>query len=282
MVFLTGTPVQNSVRELFSLLSFLDPVVFGRVSDLLTRFGDMRNAECMRALSEFIRPYILQRIKEDVLQALPGKVETLIEVELAPFQRQVYNAMREQAVDELRRLQGGQDKAGGTIMQLRLICNHPFSQVGAEAAFQASPGAPVGEMARLVAASGKLLLLDKLLPLLKAQGRRILIFSQFRKTLDVLDDYLRLRLLPFVRIDGETDQSAREAALAAFRAGGIFVFLITTRSGGVGLNLTEADTAIIFDSDFNAQSDRVCVPRSCVFDVTLDLVHLTFFVLSSS
>ena len=144
-------------------------------------------------------------------------------------------------------------------MQLRKTCNHPFTLDGVEQTELAECTSDAEAFERLIAASGKLVLLDKLLPRLKAQGHKVLIFSQMVKVLDILEDYARGRGFGYERIDGGANASDRQAGIDRFskRDSEKFIFLLSTKAGGVGINLTAADTVVIFDSDWNPQGDRV-------------------------
>ena len=146
------------------------------------------------------------------------------------------------------------------MMELRKCCNPPFLIRGVENALLApSPGAQECSSETLlkgvISTSGKMVLLDKLLPKLRAQGHKVLLFSQMVRMLDIIQDYLSLKGYPFERIDGGVKINDRQAAIERFSAPGSdrFIFLICTRAGGFGINLTAADTVIIYDSDWNPQ-----------------------------
>ena len=116
----------------------------------------------------------------------------------------------------------------------------------------------------MVKSSGKLMLLDKLLPKLRADGHRVLIFSQFRIMLNILEDYLDLRGYAYERVDGAVTGKKRQSAIDRFQdpSGGLFAMLLSTRAGGVGITLTQADVVIIYDSDWNPQNDLQAQARS--------------------
>ena len=144
------------------------------------------------------------------------------------------------------------------LMQLRKVCNHPYLFQGIE-----PEGIPEGE--HLIEASGKLIILDRLLKKLHAEGNhKVLIFSQMTMVLDILEDYCNYRVFNYCRIDGSTDMNSRDAQIDAFMAEGSdqFIFLLSTRAGGLGINLTAADTVIIYDSDFNPQMDLQAMDRA--------------------
>lgn len=142
-------------------------------------------------------------------------------------------------------------------MQLRKCCNHPFTLEGVEFSETSS------NSEALVESCGKLVLLDKLLPRLKSQGHKVLIFSQMVKVLDILEDFIRYRGWGMERIDGGIKGSDRQASIDRFSRpdSDKFIFLLCTRAGGVGINLTAADTVIIFDSDWNPQNDIQAMAR---------------------
>ena len=266
-ILLTGTPIQNSMQELHSLLSFVSPDLFHDVEVFLEKYGDMKSKDRIDELHEEIRPFILRRLKEDVEKSVPPKEETVIEVELTVAQKQYYRALYEKNVKFLHKnkkkaLDG--PSLNNLAMQLRKCCNHLFLLNGIEEEYrekQKSEGQVMPEGDLLASASGKLVLLDKLLPRLKENGHRILIFSQFTMMLDVLEDYLSSREVNFERIDGSITGNKRQQAIDRFQAPhrdekeSPFIMLLSTRAGGVGINLTAADTCIIFDSDWNPQND---------------------------
>jgi len=259
-VLLTGTPLQNNSLELFSLLHFLEPAKFPNEKEFQQAYGDIRDAEAVENLKALLRPYLLRRMKEDVEKAIPPKEETLISVELTRIQKQWYRALYEQNFAFLE--QGGKRNNVGNlrniVMELRKCCNHPYLIRGVEE-IETQSLAALGEdalMRHLVEASGKLVLVDKLLPVLREKGHRVLIFSQMIRVLDILEDYLHWRGYKFERLDGRVRGNDRQQSIDRFQKDPEnFVFLLCTRAGGQGINLTVADTVIIFDSDWNPQND---------------------------
>lgn len=263
-VLLTGTPIQNNMSELWTLMNFINRKEFKDCDEFMEKYGDMRSKESVDGLHSVIRPYILRRLKEDVEKSVPPKEETLIEVELTFVQKQYYRALYEKNVQFLHKdvkkaLDG--PSLNNLAMQLRKCCNHPFLLNGVEEKIkEGKEHKTMNEEADfLVKSSGKLVLLDKLLPKLKQNGHRLLIFSQFKIMLDILEDYLALREFKFERIDGSITGKKRQMAIDRFQAKSSmetsFIMLLSTRAGGVGINLTAADTCIIFDSDWNPQND---------------------------
>uniref|UniRef100_A0A673H7I6 Chromodomain-helicase-DNA-binding protein 7-like n=1 Tax=Sinocyclocheilus rhinocerous TaxID=307959 RepID=A0A673H7I6_9TELE len=270
-VLLTGTPLQNTVEELFSLLHFLEPDRFPSEPTFMQEFGDLKTEEQVQKLQGILKPMMLRRLKEDVEKNLAPKEETIIEVELTNVQKKYYRAILEKNFAFLSKSVGGGGGGGGsnvpnllnTMMELRKCCNHPYLINGAEEKImeefrESHPlDRPEFHLQAMIQAAGKLVLIDKLLPKLKAGGHRVLIFSQMVRCLDILEDYLIQRRYPYERIDGRVRGNLRQAAIDRFSRpdSDRFVFLLCTRAGGLGINLTAADTCIIFDSDWNPQND---------------------------
>uniref|UniRef100_A0AAX7TZW7 DNA helicase n=1 Tax=Astatotilapia calliptera TaxID=8154 RepID=A0AAX7TZW7_ASTCA len=248
-VLLTGTPLQNSVEELFSLLNFLEPLQFPSESTFLEEFGDLKTDEQVKKLQKNLAP----------------KEETIIEVELTNIQKKYYRAILEKNFSFLSKgaNQHNMPNLINTMMELRKCCNHPYLITGAEEKIlesfkkSHSPEAPDFQLQAMIQAAGKLVLIDKLLPKLLAGGHKVLVFSQMVRCLDILEDYLIQRRYTYERIDGRVRGNLRQAAIDRFCKpdSDRFVFLLCTRAGGLGINLTAADTCIIFDSDWNPQND---------------------------
>uniref|UniRef100_A0A8C8AWJ3 Chromodomain helicase DNA binding protein 6 n=1 Tax=Otus sunia TaxID=257818 RepID=A0A8C8AWJ3_9STRI len=264
-VLLTGTPLQNSVEELFSLLNFLEPQQFPSETAFLEEFGDLKTEEQVKKLQSILKPMMLRRLKDDVEKNLAPKQETIIEVELTNIQKKYYRAILEKNFSFLSKgaNQHNMPNLINTMMELRKCCNHPYLINGAEEKILEdfrkthSPEAPDFQLQAMIQAAGKLVLIDKLLPKLIAGGHKVLIFSQMVRCLDILEDYLIQSRYTYERIDGRVRGNLRQAAIDRFCKpdSDRFVFLLCTRAGGLGINLTAADTCIIFDSDWNPQND---------------------------
>jgi chromodomain-helicase-DNA-binding protein 7 len=227
---------------------------------------------------------MLRRMKEDVESSLKAKQETIVEVELTAVQKQYYRAIYQantkqlvagdkgdggSALKSLLGGHGGRNTSLNNIaMELRKCCNHPYLIKGAEdAEFQKlaeadrSQGAE-SQFKALIAASGKMVLLEKLLPKLKANGHRVIIFSQFKMMHDILHDYLQWKGFSFEYISGDVNGIERQNAIDRYqKPDGAFIMLLTTKAGGVGITLTAADTCIIYDSDWNPQNDLQAMAR---------------------
>jgi len=263
-LLITGTPLQNNLHELWALLNFLLPDVFASAATFDAAFDlDIVDQSAKQViitqLHSLLRPFVLRRLKSDVEKSLPPKTETILFTHLSPVQRDVYKhcLLREMGV-----VQGGGKESGrvavlNLVMQLRKCCNHPYLFPSVED--RTLP--PLGE--HLVESCAKLVLLDKLLHRLKKNGHRVLIFSQMTSMLDILEDFLVLRQLKYCRIDGKTPHELREEQIDCFNAVGSdkFAFLLSTRAGGLGINLQTADTCVLYDSDWNPQADLQAMDR---------------------
>ena len=266
IVLLTGTPLQNNVDELFSLLNFLDPNKFCNNQEFLKEFGTLQSEEQVNKLQAILKPLMLRRLKEDVERSIAPKEETIIEVELTNVQKSWYRAIIEKNFSHIAKSTSSGAKAlpnlMNTMMELRKCCNHPFLLNGVEEQilheFATNPeGVDNRYLDALIQSCGKIVLIDKLLPKLKESNHRVLIFSQMVKCLDIIEDYITQRNYSFERIDGGVRGLQRQAAIDRYSKPGSdkFIFLLCTKAGGLGINLTAADTVIIYDSDWNPQND---------------------------
>ncbi|KAL2635064.1 hypothetical protein R1flu_006543 [Riccia fluitans] len=259
-LLITGTPLQNNLHELWALLNFLLPEVFSSAETFDEWFqisGENDQQEVVQQLHKVLRPFLLRRLKSDVERGLPPKKETILKVGMSEMQKHYYRALLQKDIDAVNT--GGERKRLLNIaMQLRKCCNHPYLFQGAE------PGPPYTTGDHLIETAGKMVLLDKLLPKLKERDSRVLIFSQMTRLLDILEDYCQYRGYLHCRIDGNTSGEDRESAIDAFNAEGSekFIFLLSTRAGGLGINLATADIVILYDSDWNPQVDLQAQDRA--------------------
>ena len=259
-LLITGTPLQNNLHELWALLNFLLPEVFGDAGQFEEWFGtgtEGDNTEVVQQLHKVLRPFLLRRLKAEVEKNLPPKKEMILKVGMSEMQKEYYKRALQKDIQVVNS-GGDRSRLLNMVMQLRKCCNHPYLFQGAE------PGPPFFTDEHLVENSGKMVLLDKLLKKLKEKGSRVLIFSQMTRLLDILEDYLLFRRYKYCRIDGNTDGEAREDMIDSYNAPGSekFVFLLSTRAGGLGINLTTADTVVIYDSDWNPQMDLQAMDRA--------------------
>ena len=287
-ILLTGTPIANATEELWALLHFANPASFDNKDQFLEKFGEMTDAQQVNELHSLLKPYLLRRVKEDVEKSLPPKEETILEVSLTPIQKTFYKAIYERNTSFLFKGAKASNAPSlmNVMMELRKCCNHPYLVKGAEerilaeAAAKAKPPTANGEDAaavapvevdhnqlfaeQLIKSSGKMVLMEKLLQKLFDGGHKVLIFSQMVRVLDLLEEMLRIKKYRYERLDGTTSSSSRLHAVDRFNRKSCqrFVMLLSTRAGGLGLNLTSADVVIIFDSDWNPQNDLQAMARA--------------------
>jgi superfamily II DNA or RNA helicase len=260
-LLLTGTPLQNNTQELWVLLNYLEPVKFASMDDFNDKFGKLQSQEQVVELQKLLTPFLLRRVKEDVEKSIPPKEETIISVELTTLQKQYYRAIYDKNKSFLYRgAKNSLPTLNNIQLQLRKCCNHPFLIKGVEERELEELGDNPNVEAvneKTVQCSGKMVLVSKLLPKLKREGHKVLIFSQFLKQLDLLERYCEANNFGFERLDGTTSGSVRQNAIDRFSRPNskTCVFLLSTKAGGVGINLIAADTVIIFDSDWNPQND---------------------------
>ncbi|CAE8616674.1 unnamed protein product [Polarella glacialis] len=272
-MLLTGTPLQNNLNELWALLHYILPDLFPDTLDFTQWFleplrgvKDLSNeydvslrpedeAVIITRLHLMLAPFLLQRTKAQVMvDRLPPKVESIIRIELSTWQSTAYKDLQQRTI----RLLTANDKVetrkvNNALMQLRKIVLHPY--------LFSSGYTPGPDLFR---AAGKVEALDRMLTKLMKFGHKTLIFSQFTSALDVLGKFLDWRGYRFSRLDGSTSHEERKRQMAAFSdpKGGISVFLLSARAGGLGLNLQAADTVILFDLDWNPQNDKQAIARA--------------------
>jgi chromodomain-helicase-DNA-binding protein 1 len=257
-LLITGTPLQNSVKELLSLIEFLMPDKFSEFKDFEIDLGTNDNQEDkIKDLQKKLENYMIRRLKKDVEKSLPTKTERILRVELSPMQLELYKNIFSRNFAALNKgvSAGGQSSLLNIAMELKKAANHPYLFPNTE---NTDVSSKEEILKGIIINSGKMVLLDKLLARLKEGGHRVLIFSQMVRLLDILSDYLVLRGYQHQRLDGSTGSELRKRAMDHFNAPGSqdFVFILSTRAGGLGINLETADTVIIFDSDWNPQNGK--------------------------
>ncbi|KAG4932033.1 hypothetical protein JHK87_046035 [Glycine soja] len=289
-LLLTGTPLQNNLEELWALLNFLLPNIFNSSEDFSQWFnkpfesaGDSSPDEALLSeeenlliinrLHQVLRPFVLRRLKHKVENELPEKIERLIRCEASSYQKLLMKRVEENLGSI------GNSKARSvhnSVMELRNICNHPYlSQLHAEEVDNFIPKHYLPPIIRLC---GKLEMLDRLLPKLKATDHRVLFFSTMTRLLDVMEEYLTLKQYRYLRLDGHTSGGDRGALIDLFNQPGspYFIFLLSIRAGGVGVNLQAADTVILFDTDWNPQVDLQAQARAHRIGQKRDVLVLRF------
>ncbi|XP_047236920.1 probable global transcription activator SNF2L2 [Girardinichthys multiradiatus] len=283
-LLLTGTPLQNKLPELWALLNFLLPTIFKSCSTFEQWFNapfamtgervDLNEEETIliiRRLHKVLRPFLLRRLKKEVESQLPEKVEYVIKCDMSAIQKVLYRHMQKGILltdgsEKDKKGKGGAKTLMNTIMQLKKICNHPYMFQHIEESFAEHLGYPNGIINghELYRASGKFELLDRILPKLHATSHRVLLFCQMTSLMTIMEDYFSYRNFQYLRLDGTTKSEDRAALLKKFNEEGsqYFIFLLSTRAGGLGLNLQAADTVVIFDSDWNPHQDLQAQDRA--------------------
>ena len=277
-LILTGTPLQNNLPELWALLNFALPAIFKSVKSFdewfNTPFANTGGQDKMelteeeqllviRRLHKVLRPFLLRRLKKDVEKDLPDKLERVIKCKFSALQAKLYKQLVNNNRIAMTDGKGGKTGMRGLsnmLMQLRKLCNHPFVFEPVED--QMNPERISNDL--LWRTAGKFELLDRILPKFKVSGHRVLMFFQMTQIMNIMEDFLRLRGMHFLRLDGSTKSDDRSELLRLFNAPGseYFCFLLSTRAGGLGLNLQTADTVIIYDSDWNPHQDLQAQDRA--------------------
>lgn len=255
---ITGTPLENHLGELWTQFDFLMPGFLGDARSFmrLWRKPIEVSGETLRAqlLAQRIRPFILRRRKDEVATELPAKIEVIKRLQLQGQQRALYESVRVAADEHVRRIlkrkgfSGGQITILDALLKLRQVCCDPYLLKGIQHA---------KTMER-----AKLEMLRDMLPSLVAEGRRILVFSQFTELLGMLEAELKLLGIPWLALTGKTPPAKRGALVAQFQSKTVPILLISLKAGGVGLNLTAADTVIHMDPWWNPAVEEQATARA--------------------
>ena len=265
-ILLTGTPLQNNQRELFNLLHFLDESY--DAAQLEEEYADLDSTKITQ-LHEMIRPFFLRRTKAQVLTFLPPMAQIILPVSMTIVQKKLYRTILAKNPDLMKAIfspeanlkQAERASLNNVLMQLRKCLCHPFAYSKSIEERNVSYSA---SHRNLVDASSKLKLLEILLPKLRERGHRVLIFSQFLDMLDIVEDFLDGMELQYQRLDGRINALQKQKRIDEFNApdSPLFAFLLSTRAGGVGINLASADTVLILDPDFNPHQDIQALSRA--------------------
>ena len=246
---LTGTPIENHVGELWAVLTAVAPGLLGPLEAFRDRFMVSQQDEARQALAKLIRPFILRRLKRDVATDLPPRTDILVPITLSAGERAFYHNIREAAVREI----GSSDVDAPQVRMHVLAALTRLRRAACDPRL-IDPG--------LALPSSKLAALDALLEPLVESGHRVLVFSQFTGLLDRVRAGLEHRGVAYRSLDGSTPAARRGAEIAAFQAGEAPVFLLSLKAGGVGLNLTAADTVIHLDPWWNPAVEDQATDRA--------------------
>jgi chromodomain-helicase-DNA-binding protein 4 len=264
---LTGTPLQNNKRELFNLLSFLDQSL--NAAKLDEKYEELTK-DNLPELQDLIRPFFLRRTKLLVLKDLPTMAQVILPVSMSIVQKKLYKSILAKNPQLIKSIFGSRKtdlrptergNLNNILMQLRKCLCHPFIY---SSAIEETSVSEEAMHRNLIDASSKFQLLELMLPKLRDRGHRVLLFSQFLNQLDLIEDFLKGLGFSFRRLDGNMGAQEKQKRIDEFNAPGseVFAFLLSTRSGGVGINLATADTVIIMDPDFNPQQDIQAISRA--------------------
>ncbi|KAM8924591.1 DNA excision repair protein ERCC-6 [Pelodytes ibericus] len=279
-VILSGSPMQNNLRELWSLFDFVFPGKLGTLPVFMEQFsvpitmGGYSNAspvqvktayKCACVLRDTINPYLLRRMKADVKMSLslPDKSEQVLFCRLTDDQRKVYQSFIDSK--EVYGILNGDMQVFPGLIALRKICNHPDLFSGGPKILKGTKEEDLeeGEQFGFWKRSGKMIVVESLLKIWHRQGHRVLLFSQSRQMLQILEVFLMSKGYTYLRMDGTTTIASRQPLIAKYNEDpSHFVFLLTTRVGGLGVNLTGANRVIIFDPDWNPSTDTQARERA--------------------
>uniref|UniRef100_A0A8C5NYP1 DNA excision repair protein ERCC-6 n=1 Tax=Jaculus jaculus TaxID=51337 RepID=A0A8C5NYP1_JACJA len=278
-IILSGSPMQNNLRELWSLFDFIFPGKLGTLPVFMEQFsvpitmGGYSNAspvqvktayKCACVLRDTINPYLLRRMKSDVKMSLslPDKNEQVLFCRLTDEQHKVYQNFIDSK--EVYGILNGENQIFSGLVALRKICNHPDLFSGGPKNLSGLPDDEQEEdQFGYWKRSGKMIVVESLLKIWHKQGQRVLLFSQSRQMLHILEVFLRAQKYSYLKMDGTTTIASRQPLIAKYNEdASIFVFLLTTRVGGIGVNLTGANRVIIYDPDWNPSTDTQARERA--------------------
>lgn len=278
-IILSGSPMQNNLRELWSLFDFIFPGKLGTLPVFMEQFsvpitmGGYSNAspvqvktayKCACVLRDTINPYLLRRMKSDVKMSLslPDKNEQVLFCRLTDEQHKVYQNFIDSK--EVYRILNGDNQIFSGLVALRKICNHPDLFSGGPKNLSGLPEDELEEdQFGYWKRSGKMIVVESLLKIWHKQGQRVLLFSQSRQMLHILEVFLRAHKYSYLKMDGTTTIASRQPLITKYNEDtSIFVFLLTTRVGGIGVNLTGANRVIIYDPDWNPSTDTQARERA--------------------
>ncbi|WVQ76346.1 hypothetical protein IAR50_006011 [Cryptococcus sp. DSM 104548] len=276
-LILTGTPLQNNLPELWALLNFVLPKIFNSVKSFDEWFNtpfantggekmEMNEEEALlviKRLHKVLRPFLLRRLKKDVESELPDKVEKVLYTKMSSLQWKLYESVQKYKTlptDMSAAKPQKRQNLQNALMQLRKICNHPY--VFREVDEDFSVGQSTDE--QIIRVAGKFELLDRILPKLFSTGHKVLIFFQMTEIMTIVSDFFEYRGWKYCRLDGSTKAEDRQTLLSTFNDPNspYQVFILSTRAGGLGLNLQSADTVIIYDTDWNPHADLQAQDRA--------------------
>jgi superfamily II DNA or RNA helicase len=256
-IILTGTPIQSTLQELWTLLNFVSPEYFVDDSMFPEDDAESLDEDILNGLRRLIGPHLMRRSLLDVERSIVPKDERIAFLQLTRAQKQLTRLTR---MHELWRVAPDDSKQESNM--LMRICNHPFLIGGVEG-FYASQ-AKMTKLQLMINSSAKFIFLDRVLPIFKRTGRSVLIFSQRLKVLKMLVEYCRLKKYTHELLIGSLTETEKKASISRFldEERDVFIFLLSTRSGSEGLNLTKASITIIFDPDWNPQNDLQALGRN--------------------